>query len=779
MLRLRLPLVRLAVVAALFAPALGFAQDAAQAEKRRAELQKALANGTDLQKRLRLDKFEAGDKAVKVTGVFLDSPPAKNDDPLPFDQVTEELTKLVREKLNAPNLTLDMKGVTRIPPDQHPHVVVQLAANAAGAKGDASADLAAYTGSVFNENGGLSVVGVKSKTDSPFGWMGRELKTPLDKHPAATRPNGTASVAYNLTPVEWKVSAPELQKVLASAGKAAGSEEEKDRLALRRLLVERAYFTYEVVKGDQKESTATLRFRTDGLRVGEAEVKSAGAQDVISPRVAATAGRPVPGDYGPLVGAVVEEPTKQLRAAVAEKPTLDGVRIDPGTTFGPAGEVLLAGVNPGLTDEARKELQSVVQSNFAAQGKGKPLSAKYERVAKQPVAVKGMAALPINKLMAEMRTWVIRNKDDLKLMRLYFPADADALKRKYFVAADGGLVLLYRPAYAADVKDVETQFALLMGKMIPEGVPQPPGGAAAFAASDEKEPLLPGLTAHLRKLVAGDQKKWNGVLIERGYFDEANRYTLLGVVDSARQNEELAGVLDELKGESKWADYFTPPPNRPALTVIPMSEMIARVQRVTPAYPAFDGIRVESARYDAGANLIFDAHVVGRPDPEAPALQAKLLRDHETYRRRVPAGKQVQFAKIESVPIDDQLANFSLAVGGNLLAKAGDSKEDAARARDWLDVAMLHYPHESAVWFLDAYYQFAVAKDDELTRRDLFRVIGLEGDVAFNGPGQRKRRYEAAKDLQGPTRKKLEDLWLVCFRDVKDGAKPITMTPRK
>ena len=35
------------------------------------------------------------------------------------------------------------------------------------------------------------------------------------------------------------------------------------------------------------------------------------------------------------------------------------------------------------------------------------------------------------------------------------------------------------------------------------------------------EPTLfqAGLTARLRKEMAGDQKKWNGVLIERGYFD--------------------------------------------------------------------------------------------------------------------------------------------------------------------------------------------------------------------------------------------------------------------
>jgi hypothetical protein len=164
------------------------------------------------------------------------------------------------------------------------------------------------------------------------------------------------------------------------------------------------------------------------------------------------------------------------------------------------------------------------------------------------------------------------------------------------------------------------------------------------------------------------------------------------------------------------------------------------------------------------------------PAPGAAQKLKELLADHPLYKRRVPAGKQVVIQRGSGTPYsDDQLANFSLAFGAKLLAKAGAGKGDRAKAREWLDMALLHYPQESAVWFLDAYYNFAVARDDELARRDLYRVIDAEGPLAFNGPSQRRRRYEAAKDLQGPTRIKLEDLWLECFREVKDGAKPITL----
>jgi hypothetical protein len=205
-----------------------------------------------------------------------------------------------------------------------------------------------------------------------------------------------------------------------------------------------------------------------------------------------------------------------------------------------------------------------------------------------------------------------------------------------------------------------------------------------------------------------------------------------------------------------------------------MAEMLNRVKRVTPAYPAFDGVRIESARYDEKGNLVFDAHIVGVLDRDAVPLLAKLLRDHPTYRRRAPADKLVRIVQISGPAYsDDQVATFSLAYGAQLLAKG-----EMTKAKEWLDVGLLHYPNVSAVWFLSAYYNF-LNDDSELVARDLQRVIELEGTLGFNGPAQRKRRYEYAKDLQGTKRNALEGIWLLRFREVKDGAKPITLTPPK
>src|SRR5205823_3828415 len=97
-----------------------------------------------------------------------------------------------------------------------------------------------------------------------------------------------------------------------------------------------------------------------------------------------------------------------------------------------------------------------------------------------------------------------------------------------------------------------------------------------------------------------EKNPWYGVLIERGYFDDNDRYTLAGVVDRNEQNAELQKLLVRLKDEDKWKRYFRDQDGAeqsvamPKLDPIPMGGMLARVQRVMPAYPDFDGVRVES-----------------------------------------------------------------------------------------------------------------------------------------------------------------------------------------
>ena len=165
-------------------------------------------------------------------------------------------------------------------------------------------------------------------------------------------------------------------------------------------------------------------------------------------------------------------------------------------------------------------------------------------------------------------------------------------------------------------------------------------------------------------------------------------------------------------------------------------------------------------------------------DPTAASLLAQLLRDHPDFKRRTPADRLVKIAPVTANPADEQLADFGLAYGAKLLAKPNPSATDKEKARAWLEASRLHYPNEAGVWFLSAYYHHT-SGDAELARRDMFRVVELEGPLSFNGPIQRKRRSDAAKDLQGTARVELDALWLDAFRATKDGERPITMVERK
>ncbi len=272
------------------------------------------------------------------------------------------------------------------------------------------------------------------------------------------------------------------------------------------------------------------------------------------------------------------------------------------------------------------------------------------------------------------------------------------------------------------------------------------------------------------------------MLIERGYFDENNRYTLRGIVDRPGQKAELAEFVATFAGDPKWKTYFAADTKTErvnfALDAIPMSELIARVQRVVPAYPVFDGIGIAGAKYDTDANLVFTAHTVGKPKlNDARLTLAALMAKHPDYSRRLAKAATDREPKLRiealpegSPPANDELPEFSLALAATALVK-----EDMPKAKKWIDIGILHFPHESAIWFVSAYYHH-LQDDRELVRRDLFRLIETEG--LLESP-QRKRRFEVVKDIQGPKRDELEKLWLECWKEAKEGVKPMTLVPAK
>lgn len=751
---------------------------AADATKSLKDIQKKLAAGKTADdkdnanlKRLRVDGFAADGDKVKVTGVFIDPGTKPNGDV--ESQVGPAATDLILKHLGVtdkvgftwegvkPVGVLDDAGQPKGEPA--PHVAVQIAANAAGAKGKRgdkrAADRLLLTGSTFGPAGEVVLQGYRDDDADVETWLTDEGTKALATHPAAVRAKGDKpQVSFALAKAKWALAVPEVQKVLAGSTEAA----------FRRVRADRVYFAYQ---------GADPRLLLTGVRIGEDKFVDATLQDALRqmwPEVIGGA-KPIRIAIAPEIVNGLVEPVADLRLAVSAERMLDGVRVDPGAEFDAAGEFAPAGFRPDLTDTQREKFNETFQAVLKPlRAKGDAAAPRYELLSASKIGVGRMKRIPVGELRDELAAWAIQSKDDVRIRRLQFKDDIKSLAAKHHIVPrdGGGLVLVYQVADANDLKAVEAEFARLFDKHFPAGIPEVKVAAMVEAPPEakEKEPLLPGLTAELRRIVAGDQKKWYGVLVDRGYFDKDDKYTLTGAVDKKEQNAQLAELFAEMKKNPKWAEYFSPEPNAPALRVIPMGEVLDRVKRVTPAYATFDRLRVETARYDDKGNFVFEAHIVDGMAPEAPGLLAKLLRDHPTYKHRAPADKQVRIVKAKGPPDwDTQVSIFSIGYGAQLLAKG-----DLDKAKEWLDVGMLHYPNVSAVWYLSAYYNH-LKNDSELVGRDLQRVVELEGPLAFNGPAQRKRRYEVAKDIQGKKRITLENAWLERFQEVKDGAKPITL----
>ena len=712
-------------LAALLAPAAAAQDDAKTAaeaaEKLRPDLQKKLAAGTDAQKRLRLDTFEAAGDAVKVTGVYLDTPAAKTDDPVPFDQTTDDLIKSVRETLKLPNLKFDVKGVTRVAPDKHPHVALQAAANAKGG----AADHLFATDSAFGPGGELLISGFR---DAAAGeWLDADGAAALAKHPA-----GTKKVTLALAKLDkWPLAVAEIRKTLS------GSKE----VGFRRLRADRAFVSYE---GGAPKVTVT-GVGLEAEKVGDITDTLKGLWPDVLKAIKVT-----PDFVGGLA-----DPSKDIQAAVTTKRALDGLRVDPGSEFGPAGEFKLAGLRPDLTADQKKELGAVYLGVLKALAAKGGAADRYKLLEASPVSADGMRPIPVNALRDDLRAWATAYRDDVRL-RLYFATDLTAVGAKRHVAPEygGGLVLVYQIADADDAPAVEARFARLFAEHFPKGLPDI---KVTGEASRTKEPLLPGLTAELRRIVSADPKEWYGVLIARGYFDAAGRYTLAGAVDTKEQTAKLDALLKRLAADDKWKrTYFTSetgddlPPNPVALAVVSMAEMLDKVQRVTPAYPVFNGLRIEKVGYDARANLVFEAVAAGPVAPEAVDKLADLLVDAKSpFKSRVIRPEQerprVRIAPVAGPPYaNEQVANFSLAYGARLLGNAGATAADRAAAKAWLDAALLNYPTEAAVWFLSAQYNYLYG-DADRARRAGGAPRPVPDDRAGGGAGvQRPGAAEAA-----------------------------------
>jgi hypothetical protein len=781
--------------------------------------------------RFRVDGFALTENnSLQVVGVML-VPGADDTDRDEAEKATrDKVIAAVQQVAGAKDFKdFDFADAVRaVRGERLPHLQLQKAANEAG-KTDPAADQLRFSDARFDAAGRLVISGLIGSDPRTQEWLTASVSKALAGNLAAVDKDGkpTAPVFQLVPPpkgTDWPLSPAVLQKALAAT-----------RLpALTRIRVERAYLVASPARADETNPAGVnWKYVITGLVLGTSRPDPKAIEGVVNRVVADAKWPPLKdGDLEGLTSADnrVPDPAPLFQKAVAARPALDGVRLDPRTEFGPDGKLVLNGLHPGLDARGRDELLTAVRGTLDLLAAGSDSNPLYLRLAAAGISTDKLEPVKVRDLHAELRKWAAENLDDVRLTRLYFDDNGvltlvceapdptvKAAVEKELIARAARLLPAPPPAELAppaelpkddkkqpedkkpedkkpedkqpeekqpeDKQDSARAFTFTSSAAAyTQDEPKSPAGSPVPTPTVKLSPFKAGLTKYLQQVVSDPRNsRWQALLIERGYFDENGRYTVRGVADSEEQKKQFADFLAELAKDPEWAAYFRPTPAAPPdLEVIPMSRLEERLRRVMPAYEVFDGIRVSRGRYVfpddkryAGPILVFDAQVVGRPDPDAPArLRALIAEDAKYFGRRLPKGRPVEIRpEPPAVPSSDQLGELSLGYAARALVSG-----DLLRAKEWLDAGLLHYPHDSAVWFLSAYYNLLTG-DLELARRDLFRLIELEGRLDFDGPAQRKRRYAAAKDLQGPKRDELEKLWLACWREVKDGAGPIKLAP--
>lgn len=779
--------------------------------------------------RFRLDGFSLGadNKSIKVSGVML-VPGAKDEDRAnAAKQTRNKVIEAVQKVAGAGKFeefdfdsTVGTGSVKEVRGERLPHMLLQKAANKAGEK-DPAADEIKLNDARFDTAGHLVLIGLRGSKPETEKWLTEAISTVLAENPAAIGPDGKRVDANGKPLVQtdkveifnktgWPVSAAVIQKALIR----------KNIPALTRVRVDRVYFVSTPDKVEEANPTGiSWAYALSGIAIGTEASDAKGIVGVCDEVFTAGFGEPMKnGDLEGLIKADyhVPDPAAKFQKAVAGVPALDGVRVDDRTEFGEDGRLVLTGLQPGLDEKGLKELSATILRVLAGLTGGSDGNALYRRLAIHGISEQKMERIKIRDLHAELRKWVSDRLDDVRLTRLYFNeegrltliCDTPPGDEKDRAAVEAELktrLAIYKfppPAKGAATPAKDTS----SGSVSPAELK---GGFTTFVSatqSPSQDPVVkPGpnpfkasLTRHLQTMVSDPEKKeWAAVLIERGYFDGNNRYTIRGVVDTPKQKEELTRYLKSLQNDPEWSAYFMEPVADLNLDVIPMAELVARVQRVTPAYPVFDGVRIIGAKYSFikedksgfadGLNLVFTAHVVGRPNLyECRVMLADLISKHPSYSRRLAKSSNDRFPRlrIEEVPMPPPPASFLLAHFTNGFGALNLARADASgfperlyylvEAKKWIDAGLMHDPDQASIWFLSAYFHH-ITGDRELTRRDLYRMIEIEDPLSFNGGEQRRRRYDVAKDLQGVKRDELEKLWLQCWKEVKDGAKPITL----
>ena len=700
-------------------------------------------------RRLRVDRVIDNAGTAMVSGLMLrggvDS--HKTED----EALKDGLERILNEVL--PKKLLNIDGVKRYEPKDLPHLKLQEKAAAAGR------DEVLLSPVRFDETG-TAVLNARVGSEDDKVWL-QDL---------ASKSFPELKFKIDITNLKRKFIPLLLQEKLVTEG---GN--------LRRLLVERIRYKWSVTKNETGDDVLDLHVVVSGLQLeGGIEVNKfdllvkqlwpelfensakKGGEDSAKKK---KRGIECEVDRSEILGTneksfEVPESTlvNALQKAVAANPILDGVRIETGLLFDADGKVILKGVLPSTDEKLVTELERSLQKAAADAGKIPDRGGlTYSQVIRRGVLATGMSVVRTDLLLTDLRAWAAENVDDVLLSRMNFNPI--------------GKLTLHITCPSKGVADqVHNKF-----RSFAATTPYFPGTDTKEFLIDKKQ-FSQSFTSILRDMVERDQKTWDGVLIERGFFrfdrDPRGVYTVAGVADRDEQPAALLRVVQEHQTNKKWSELEVTS-DRVQMDVLPLAPMLDRLKRVCPGYVEFDSVELTGVVQQPSKGLVFSGNLFN-PNVKLELAGKKadlLLKSHPQWKRRARDGVTLDMAP--RTFLNDESRWLRPYIAADALARF-----DFSRAHAELKSLIRHSPDSVAIWYLSAIYHLAIG-DDELVRRDLTRVIMMETErvpgAGLSSNEDRQERLTLTERIQGARRANVDRLELDLRRKIGDGASQIKL----
>jgi hypothetical protein len=685
-------------------------------------------------RRLRVDGVTVKGDTAMVSGVMLRG--GVGDYETENQALTKGLILILKEVL--PGKLLNVEGVKEWNVKDLPHLKLQEKAEAVGR------DEVILSPVRFDETG-TAILNACVGTEGDKAWLQDLALKSFPEDPKL-------KLKIETTIIKQRFVASVLQQKLAEAGG-------------NRLLVERIRFQWIITKkdtGDLLDKKVIVEgFHLEGAIKNEELVKFVmrlwpelfnGPEKQIKTEISSKI-------LDDKLKVPVANLVKVLQNAVAANPILDGVRIETGLLFNADGKVILKGVLPSTDEKLVTELARSLQKAATDEDK---ISVRdgltYSQVIRRGVLANGMSLVRTNLLLAELRAWAAENVDDLLLSRMNFNPD--------------GKLTLHITSPNDDVDGKVHEEFKSRAAVLPY-----------FKKHDGEEFLThkkrfsESFISFLRKMVELDQKTWEGVLIERGFFrfdsDPHGVYTIAGVTDREEQPAALLRFIQAQQADKKWAEYLGVTPDRVQMDVLPLAPMLDRLKRVCPGYVEFDSVELTGVVQQPSKGLVFSGNRFN-PNVKLDLAGKKaelLLKSHPQWKRRARDG--VTFDMPPRTFLNDESRWLRPYIAADALARF-----DFSRAHAELKSLIRHSPDSVAIWYLSAIYHLAIG-DDELVRRDLTRVIMMETErvpgAGLSSNEDRQERLALTERIQGARRANVDRLELDLRRKIGDGASQIKL----